>query len=103
MNQELKQKWLEALQSGKYEQCQEFLNIDNKQFCCLGVLCEVAGLKSYQSTKSDIYYYEEYEFNCISDQPKDFPSVETQKYLADMNDKDEATFAEIADWIEANL
>lgn len=37
--------WLEALESGKYEQGQLHLKYDNR-YCCLGVLCEVMGLAS---------------------------------------------------------
>lgn len=35
--------WLEALESGKYEQGTLHLKYDNR-YCCLGVLCEVMGL-----------------------------------------------------------
>lgn len=40
MNAEIKQKWLDALRSGKYSQAQERLHTE-EGFCCLGVLCEV--------------------------------------------------------------
>lgn len=40
MNQEIKQKWLEALRSGKYEQGKYYLNRDGV-YCCLGVLCDL--------------------------------------------------------------
>lgn len=33
-------KWIEALESGKYEQGSMYLNKDNK-FCCLGIACEL--------------------------------------------------------------
>lgn len=35
--------WLEALESGKFEQGQTCLKKDNK-FCCLGVACELSGI-----------------------------------------------------------
>lgn len=39
---EVRQKWVEMLRSGKYEQGKNRLRgIDNK-YCCLGVLCELA-------------------------------------------------------------
>ena len=42
--QELRTAWLEALRSGKYKQGRDKLcNLQN-QYCCLGVLCEVAGI-----------------------------------------------------------
>lgn len=43
MNQEIKQKWVEALRSGKYKQGKRVLRSGDK-FCCLGVLCEVVGI-----------------------------------------------------------
>lgn len=42
MNPEVKGKWLSALRSGKYEQGRQRLNKFDREFCCLGVLCEVA-------------------------------------------------------------
>ena len=43
MNPELKEKWVKALRSGEYKQA--FLSLRSGQsYCCLGVLCVVAGL-----------------------------------------------------------
>lgn len=40
--QEVKDKWLKALKSGDYTQYHGALSdIDNKQFCCIGVLGEI--------------------------------------------------------------
>jgi len=44
LNPELKSKWLTALRSGEYEQARGDLS-RGKGFCCLGVLCQVAGLE----------------------------------------------------------
>lgn len=41
MKKEVADLWIEALRSGKYRQGIGNLNYKN-QFCCLGVLCEVA-------------------------------------------------------------
>lgn len=41
MNEEVKQVWLEALESGRYEQGQAELRQRNR-YCCLGVLCDIA-------------------------------------------------------------
>jgi hypothetical protein len=41
MKAELKQKWLEALRSGKYKQGQAVLRTSADRFCCLGVLCDI--------------------------------------------------------------
>ena len=42
MNPEVKTKWLEALRSGNYKQGQNYLHRGNDEFCCLGVLCDLA-------------------------------------------------------------
>ena len=36
-------KWLEALESGGYEQCQKML-YDGKGYCCLGLACMTLGI-----------------------------------------------------------
>lgn len=41
MNENIKNKWIEALRSGEYEQgTGQLKSLDNK-YCCLGVLCEI--------------------------------------------------------------
>ena len=40
MNPEVKQKWIDALRSGKYEQGSERLR-SVSGYCCLGVLCDI--------------------------------------------------------------
>jgi hypothetical protein len=40
MNQEIKEKWIAALQSGEYQQGHDYLTSEGK-YCCLGVLCDV--------------------------------------------------------------
>lgn len=42
MNPEIKKRWTDALRSGKYEQGSSRLNLKDEQYCCLGVLCELA-------------------------------------------------------------
>lgn len=41
MRQDIKKLWVEALRSGQYEQGSGALSCDG-QYCCLGVLCEIA-------------------------------------------------------------
>ena len=42
MNPQIKQKWVNALRSGDYQQGRNYLRTDNG-FCCLGVLCDLYG------------------------------------------------------------
>ena len=53
----LQLEWLEALESGKFEQGQTCLKKDNK-FCCLGVACELSGIEAILMTRSGITRYE---------------------------------------------
>lgn len=106
MNAELKAKWLEALRSGKYAQGTVQLRYHDA-YCCLGVLCDVVDPGGWRHHD---YAYGEGEdeqeetstlpfgLRCELGIPID---VETE--LIHMNDDNESTFAEIADFIEANL
>lgn len=97
MDKELKEKWMKALRSGRYEQGSSYLYADGT-YCCLGVLCLIQGAK-----KSDIEYV---HMPVQADIVLGFPGP-MEEQLARMNDgrgpERKHTFAEIADYIEANL
>lgn len=109
MNQELKEKWIAALRSGKYEQGTGFLCKDGA-YCCLGVLMEVSGNPEwvadveYPSNKMIRYSYDDYVWL----ESKKLPNhIERQYDIMDytatlmyMNDSQHKSFSEIADWIE---
>lgn len=64
MNPEIKAKWLTALRSGEYRQGrnvlkQQFDENDAPQFCCLGVLCDIAIKDGLNLTVNDINEYED--------------------------------------------
>lgn len=42
MYPEIKQQWLTALRSGEYTQGKEYLKTSTGNYCCLGVLCDLA-------------------------------------------------------------
>ena len=102
MNPEIKQRWVEALRSGKYEQGRGVLREfrDGKfHYCCLGVLCDLVAPDDWDR---------EWHRNSIG-----FPAQEITDevglskhqagILADMNDRHQYTFSQIADYIEENL
>ena len=94
MDPEIKAKWLAALRSGEYKQCQGGLKVDGR-YCCLGVLCVVQG-ETFVGLNDAVLH--------TSDIPKKFSaglSTMDQYNLADLNDEG-VSFAEIADVIEAN-
>ena len=97
MDKQLKDKWIAASVSGDFEQCQNSLRNDKDQFCCLGVLCKIAGLKEIQRCDGCYGYLfkKGNELSGLSD--------EAMNHLVDMNDNQNASFAEIADWIKENL
>ena len=103
MNQEFKKKWIEALRSNDYLQGKGYLCKDNK-YCCLGVACIIDGLPAINDPDIEnikafedqimIPYYERYNSWGLK-----FTNIDI---LTNMNDNN-ASFIEIADWIEENL
>ena len=63
MNKEVKKVWIDALRSGKYQQGHTRLRIEGwkggqDQFCCLGVLCDLAtNAGVFEWEKIDREYY----------------------------------------------
>jgi hypothetical protein len=126
MDRKYKAEWLKALRSGEYQQARGKL-YDGTGYCCLGVLCKVAGSKFVITNPDDVRHesdYPVYEPTKLgNDQPGDAESLndhglqmfgfdtEVQDMLAAKNDGNPAatppkpmqSFAEIADWIEENL
>lgn len=97
MDQEMKAKWIEALRSGRYLQARERLRA-GKGFCCLGVLCDLVDPAAWEGERwgdatSVLPMAINNKYNINGDQ---------ENVVAKMND-DGSSFAEIADYIEANL
>ncbi len=91
MDASLKAKWVEALRSGKYKQ--ERLTLQSGGgFCCLGVLCALNDLPMGNCFERDNAY------NWVKPMVRDHFGR-----LTEMNDHGRKSFAQIADYIEANL
>ncbi len=110
-DQELKAKWLEALRSGKYLQGVMTLRRYNESmpdsFCCLGVLADVAGVNWEPAQYGP---YMRYGFKSdgeeglwVTDLPGTLLHPTTTGMCMHMNDSENKSFNEIADWIEENL
>lgn len=106
MDATIKAKWIAALRGGEYIQGKGYLVVPEGvgantravdsavgSRCCLGVLAAVIGLNSPRTAG----YLPSSEGDRIG------VSWPVQDKLATMNDSDNASFLEIADWIEANL
>lgn len=116
MDPALKAKWLVALRSGEYKQgVGELCSPRGNEWCCLGVLADVAGVAEYRLHGQDtLSAYEVKRDDLLGpwDKPGDPPTAfsasdpksltTVQRKLAAMNDN-EQPFEEIAAWIEANL
>jgi hypothetical protein len=117
MNSDIKQRWIDALRSGKYAQDRGQLRTPHG-YCCLGVLCDL--YDPYGWTTSNGYAYDEEQFTLpkivadwaglmndpyvtSSNSPyanfadEDWPE---RIYLAALNDNAHMSFAEIANVIE---
>lgn len=99
---DLVSQWLEALRSGAYRQTRGALHAvctDGDRYCCLGVLRVVAGQNGVligRASHSDHLDTEDARHAALL-------SYEDQRRLSRMNDDKGSTFAEIADWLEANI
>jgi hypothetical protein len=105
MNPEIKQKWVDALRSGKYKQGIEELKDSEGRYCCLGVLCVVTKQKKWAGRST---LPEHIQANVGVTECGDLPKpiyVDGQLYstLTGLNDFAEYDFNRIADIIEEQL
>jgi hypothetical protein len=95
MDTEVKRKWIEALRSGDFKQWRGALvatDGHDRWLCCLGVgFCIAKPDKDVGASWTD----EAAEAIGLT--------VEQREILVSMNDSEKRSFAEIADYIEANL
>jgi hypothetical protein len=102
MDAQVKAKWVEALRSGKFKQCRAQLH-NGRGYCCLGVLAIVGGHTIDAKNDSVLRPGEtsrpldRTSYGALGD----FGLVDRGKVIF-MNDRGQS-FAEIADYIEANL
>lgn len=107
MNTLWKNRWIEALRSGRYKQGHGVLR-QGDEFCCLGVICDLCAPSEWHSStilKKNGYRHGPYSYGfpakVIADEVG--LSQEAASHLSTLNDIDMASFGTIADWIEKNL
>jgi hypothetical protein len=98
---EFKAKWVPALRSGKYKQGRGSLVCDEK-YCCLGVAGVVSGLKAEDMDGFVDFNGDELGLETTL-VPSELRHAALSHELICMNDSEDKTFEEIADWIEENL
>ena len=112
MNPQIKQKWLNALRSGEYQQTKGFLRKEDG-FCCLGVLCDLYGKENNAewnlANNGHNYEFQDKESHLPSSVIEWAGVEDSNPYiiggigtLSGLNDKG-FTFNEIADLIENHL
>lgn len=104
MNAKYKALWLLALRSSEHMQGKGFLHQSDGTKCCLGVLCSAAGVPAELAEDGTVFLYDKetahLSFRLRVQFGIDFSQMDN---LELMNDHDSMSFAEIADYIEANL
>ena len=126
MNKAIKEQWITALRSGEYKQGKEYLN--NKGFCCLGVLTDIGVKNNIGEQSNDSYSdinrfvpYDDSGNSLINEssisilsvyitewaEMKNFRLLSTGEFddisLVTMNDSGDKSFNEIADFIEKHI
>lgn len=98
MNGELRRRWCEALRSGTYPRGKFVLKSSQGQYCALGVLYDLAGLKWVEPKDDRCCYDTEnvYWYVHLGLTTADF------RVIGSMNDNDTST-EEIAEWIEQSI
>jgi hypothetical protein len=100
---DVKEKWLEALESGKYQQGQNRLRSVGNKFCCLGVLCDVLHPDGWGTASGSWVFDRSYQFDlpvALADDAG--ASAKAQHKLMNMNDNGRS-FKQIAAYIRRYL
>ncbi len=105
MNQEVKNRWIEALRSGEYKQGMAKLRTIDDRFCCLGVLCDISNISTWINNGIfHSYAYGGLAFEILPIIVGEWADLDegSQQILMRLNDSGKS-FIEIADYIEKNL
>lgn len=120
MNKEIKALWIEALESGQYQQGRGMLRNEKGEYCCLGVLCELAvqeGVidtsREYASQNGNSYTEYDGSWHTISDKVREWSGFGWNaeggyaipgdvNHVISMNDEEDASFDDIAEWLRRN-
>lgn len=112
LEKEFAKRWIAALRSGKYLQGQSYLENSFGHYCCLGVACRMdhprVDLKDKYFIESSSYFGKRsVTKNLENSMPTLLRGTDTQnafvKKVSEMNDDDDASFLDIANWIEQNV
>lgn len=100
--EEFKKKWLESLRSGEYKQGTDIMYSKYSDgYCCLGVAGAICGASKEQMDRG--YFDKDTDDDIPVEYPDLLLNADLRSTLICMNDTDQKSFSEIADWIEENL
>ena len=105
---EARKHWATALRSGKYQQTVGVLR-DSRGFCCLGVVCDVydqlTSGDSWSKCHGPMGVYNFGGSERVDPEIQEFFGIkntgQSYRFLADINDRERLSFAEIADIVES--
>jgi hypothetical protein len=102
VNKQLKAAWIKALRSGEYEQGTELLKTGDGAYCCLGVLCKVAGkrIPSGEMNLDGFPALRKLRDECGLGKET---GESIQANLTNLNDNERWSFKRIASWIAKNV
>lgn len=106
ITQAQKEIWLRDLRSGEFAQGRGVLHSpQDNTFCCLGVLAHriCTKVQPYENGAFVGFSFKGEDFIGTIAIPEFLISFDQQGTLTVMNDCADKSFAEIADWIEANI
>ena len=118
MNPQIKQAWIDALESGYYHQITGTLEsvVLPNHFCCLGVLAKInpeicdslGGIKTVPVNGKTVFGSGSLGKAFLATTPTDALDAfglnrDLEQKLIDMNDEEGLSFPEIANWIKENL
>jgi hypothetical protein len=103
MNPVIKEKWVAALRSGEYTQGTGVLNRLDEEFCCLGVLCEIALKEGVDIEKAlePMRDYEVYTYGgsvyCLPDEVERWSGLDQDELVPHPVDDRNTTLAAVND------
>lgn len=103
----IQKKWVKALRSGKYKQTNGKLR-DERGFCCLGVACEVVGMKAQKNRHGEYLYGKQFGITPetarraikLRNSNGTPCSGDVSFSLTELNDEKGYSFSQIADVLE---
>lgn len=104
MNADIRRLWIKGLRAGTHKQCRGQLRKDGR-FCALGVLCDVVDPGGWRpAPRGDCWPHHQMR-GAVSQRVLRACGLTSAQadVVSTLNDREKASFAEIADWIEANI